>query len=56
MDIPVKASKQEYRKVKFCSFVFIVFIESVPGYNHYTLIVISGLWEEREIVTKFFQR
>lgn len=54
IDILAKASEQERRKVKFCSFIFIVFIESVPGYNHYTLIVISGLWEEREIVNKFF--
>lgn len=45
MNIPAKASKQKHRKVKFCSCIFIVFIKSVPGYNHYTLIVISGLWE-----------
>lgn len=54
MDIPANASKQEHWEVEFCSFILIVFIESIPGYNHYTLIAISGLWKEREIVTKFF--
>lgn len=54
MDIPAKASKQEHRKVRFYSCIFIVFIGSVPGYGRYSLIVISGLWEEREIVSKSF--
>lgn len=45
MDALAKATKQEHRKVKLCSCTFILFTESFPGYNIYTLIVISSLGE-----------
>lgn len=54
MEIPAKASKREHRKIKFCSFILIALVESLPGYNHFTFIVVSGLWGEREIITFFF--